>query len=75
MLIFSYNFFPIYKNTRNTKKGFNKKAHERYQDLSEEQKNKKQKYSRKQYKNLSEDEKQRLVEYRKNCIKMRNNKD
>ena len=42
-----------------------KKARERCQDLSEEEKNEKQQYVRERYKNLLKDEKQRLVEYRK----------
>ena len=36
-----------------------KKACERYQDLSQEEKNKKWEYDREQYKNFPEDEKQR----------------
>ena len=43
-----------------------KKARERYQNLSKEEKEKKW---RKRYKNLSEDEKSKLVGYRKNIIK------
>ena len=46
-----------------------KKARERYQNLSKEEKEKKPQYGHKRYKNLSEDEKNRLVEYRKNIIK------
>ena len=38
---------------------------EQYRNLSEEEKNKKQKYGRERYKNRSEYEKERLVEYRK----------
>ena len=41
-----------------------KKACERYQDFSEEEKNKKRQYDC-EYENLSKDETQRLVEYRK----------
>ena len=41
-----------------------KKARERYQNLSKEEK--KRQYGRERYKNLSEDEKEKLVEYRKN---------
>ena len=37
-----------------------------HRNLSEEQKNKKQKYGWEQYKNLPEDERQSLVECRKN---------
>ena len=46
-----------------------KEARNRYQDLHEEEKNKKGQYRRERYKNLPEKEKQRLVEYRKNIIK------
>ena len=42
-----------------------KKSGDRYQNLSDEEKNGKREYGRERYKNLSEDEKQRLVEYRK----------
>ena len=42
-----------------------KKSRERYQNLSEGEKYKKQEYGRKRYKNLSEDEKQRLVDIEK----------
>ena len=45
------------------------KAHERYQNLSKEEKEKKWHYGGKRYKNLSEDEKSKLVGYRKNIIK------
>ena len=38
-----------------------KKAHERYQNLSKEEKQKKQRYDCESYKNLSEDEKQKVV--------------
>ena len=41
-----------------------KKAHERYQSLSKEEKEKKPQYGRERYKNLPEDERQKLVEYR-----------
>ena len=42
-----------------------KKHRERYQNLSIEQKEKKQQYGHERYKNLSEYEKEKLVEYRK----------
>ena len=42
------------------------KACERYQNLSEVEKEKEHQYGCEQYKNLLEDEKQRLVEYIKN---------
>ena len=46
-----------------TRKNYKKKARERYQSLSKEEKAKKEQYGRERYKNLSEDEKQKLVEY------------
>ena len=46
---------------KKTKKGL-KKSCERYQDLSEEEKNKKLQYGCEQFKNLPENENQRLVE-------------
>ena len=52
------------------KKGF-KKSRKKYQNRSEEEKNKKPEYSCEQYKNLSKDEKPKLVEYRKKCYKTR----
>ena len=42
------------------------KSVERYQNLSEKEKEKKQQYGRERHKNLSENEKQKLFEYRKN---------
>ena len=41
---------------------FFKKSRERYQNLTEEEKNKKRKYGRERYKDHSKTEKQRLVE-------------
>ena len=38
------------------------------QNLSKEEKEKKQQYGRKRYKNLSEEEKNTLVEYRKKIL-------
>ena len=52
------------------KKDF-KKACEKYQSLSKEEKEKKWQYGRERYKNLPEDEKQKLAEYRKKYYKMR----
>ena len=46
------------------KKDWKKKAHERYQNLSKEDKGKKWQNGRERYKNISEDEKQKLAEYR-----------
>ena len=50
--IFCYNFFPIYKNvnrilSKKNKERLPKKTHERYQNLSEEDKDKKRQYARK----------------------------
>ena len=42
-------------------------ASQRYQDPSEEEKNRQ--YGQKRYKNLPKDKRQRLVEYRKNITK------
>ena len=70
----SYNFFLLYKKSKDssatfyhkkTKKGF-KKACKRYQDLSEGDKYQKQLNGSKPCKNLPKDEKQRLDKYRKN---------
>ena len=44
-----------------------------YQNLSKEEKERKQQYGRGHYKNLSEDEKQKLVEHRKKHYRMRKN--
>ena len=41
-----------------------------YQNLSEEDKNKKRRYVCERYRNIPQDEKQKLVEYRKNYFKM-----
>ena len=59
----SKNLSPKYYQENNER--LQKKARERYQNLSKKEKDKKQQYGRERYKNLSEDEKQKLVEYRK----------
>ena len=51
-----------YKNKKKNKEKIKKKSCERYQNLSEEGKNWKQKFGGEHYKNPSEDEKQKLVE-------------
>ena len=56
---------------QNNKESLHKKACERYQSLSKEEKVKKRQYGRERYKNLPADEKQKLVEYRKKYYKMR----
>ena len=50
-----------------------KKAQKRYQNLSKEEKEKKEQYGHQCYKNLSEHEKQKLVEYRKKYYRIRKN--
>ena len=79
--IFNINFFvsSSYSDTRCLKihqlniikkpRKVSKKAREWYQNLFEEEKNKKRNYGRKGYKNPPEHEKQRLIKYRKNIIK------
>ena len=53
------------KYCRENKERLQKKAHERYQNVSKEEKEKKRQHGCERYKNLSEGEKQKLVEYRK----------
>ena len=55
------------------KEGLQKKACERYSNLSKEEKQKKQQYGRERYKNLSEEEKRKLVKYRKKYYRMGKN--
>ena len=50
-------------NIKIIKKVYKKKARERYQNLSKEEKEEKQQYGLERYKNLPEDAKQKLVEY------------
>ena len=59
------------KYYQENKERLQKKAFERYQNLSKEEKEKKQQYGCECYKNLAEDEKQNLVEYRKKSYRMR----
>ena len=54
------------------KRKASKKTRERYQNLSEENENKKHQYACERYRNLPEDEKQRLVEYIKNFLNTKN---
>ena len=56
------------KYYQENKEKLQKKARERYQNLSKEEKEKKPQYGRECYKNLSEDEKQKLVQYRKKIL-------
>ena len=51
----------IAKYYQENKERLQKKACERYENLSKEEKEKKQQYGCKCYRNLSEDEKQKLV--------------
>ena len=53
------------KYCQENKEKLQKKARERYQNLSREEKERRQQYGRDHYKNLSEDEKRKLVKYRK----------
>ena len=62
----SWNKYYQNKNER-----LQKKARQRYQSLSKEEKEKKQQYGLGQYKNLPDDEKEKLAEYRKKYCKMR----
>ena len=59
------------KYYQENKERLQKKACERYQNLSKERKEKKRQYGGERYKNLSEDEKNKLVEYRKKYYRMR----
>ena len=59
------------KYYQGNKKKTTKTFCERYQNLSKEEKQKKQQYGREHYKNLSEAEKQKLVEFRKKYYRMR----
>ena len=61
------------KYYQENKEKLQKKAHEKYQNLSKEEKEKKLQYGRERYKNLSKDEKQKLVEDRKKYHRMRKN--
>ena len=66
-------FFSFTKMSKNfsaryyqkSKERLQKKAHENYQDLSEEEKDKEQEYGHEQYKSLPQHEKQRPAEFRK----------
>ena len=63
------------KHYQENKERLRIKAHERYQNLSEQEEEKKFQYGRKGYKNLSEYEKKKkkLVEHRKKYYRMRKN--
>ena len=64
-----YNFFSYTSSAKyyqQDKESLQKKAREKYQNLSKEKK--KQQYGCEPYKNLSEDEQNKLIEYRKNII-------
>ena len=64
---FSAKYYQI------NKERLQKKARERYQSLSKEEKEKKRKFGCELYENLPEDEKQKLVDYRKKFYEMRRN--
>ena len=59
------------KYYQENKERLEKKARERYQNLSKEEKEKKRQYDREDYKNLSEDEKNKQIKYRTNYYRMR----
>ena len=61
------------KYYQENKERLQKKAHERYQNLSKEGKEKKQQYGRERYESLSEKKKQKLFKYRKKYYRMRKN--
>lgn len=66
LLFFSYTKISKKSSaTYNKRSKDSEKARGRYQELSKEEKNKKQQYGSEQNKNLSEGEKQRLVQYSK----------
>ena len=59
------------KYYQENKERLQKKARERYPNLSKGGKERKQQYGCEHYKNLSKDEKQKLVEYRKKHYRMK----
>ena len=63
------------KYYQNSKERLHRKSRQKYQSLSEEEKNKKREYGRERYKNLTEDEKQRLYEYRRRYYEIRKSKN
>ena len=81
-LVFLY-FFSYIKTSKDSsakyylkkQRQISKKDHERYHNLSEEEKAKKTHCDPEQYKNLSKSEKQKLVECRKKHYKARQNKN
>ena len=65
---FFYNLFVLHIKMltgyyQKNKKGLPKKARERHQNLSEEEKNKNRQYARERYKNLSEGEREKKRQY------------
>ena len=56
------------KYYQENKERLQKKARERYQNLSKEEKEKKRQHGRERYQNLSEEEKQKYYRMRKNII-------
>ena len=60
------------KYYQNNKERFKKKAPERYQSLSKEEKEKKQQYGRERCKNLTKDEKQNIYLEVKNLLEKAN---
>ena len=66
-IIFLYNFFSLYKNVNRIlskkQKRFSKKACQRYQNLSEVEKDKNHQHTRKWYRNISKEQKERKRVY------------
>ena len=78
-----YNFFTVFFSyvqkclklyqlfiIKKIKKDYTKRTCERYQNLSKEEKEKKQQYGCERHRNLIEDEKNKLVEQRKKCLEL-----
>ena len=76
LLLFFKNIIFIYNNVnwilfkKSKQRIISKKAPERYEGFSEEEKYQKCKYARERDRNLPEDVKQRFTEYRKNYSRM-----
>ena len=75
ILVSSEGVINLLNIIKKINKDYNKKACERYHNLSKEQKKEsyKKKYGNDSYKNLSEDEENKLVQYRKLYYRMRKN--
>ena len=62
-----------YQILKINKENITKTSGEKYQNLTEKEKNRKREYGLEEYKNLLEDEKQRLLSYRKTYCKIPKN--